>query len=517
MIGYTFRTGGPVVSTDVIHDPRFTISRFFAGHRPQSGMTVLIAGRDAPAGVLGAFTRERRAFGADDVSFLQAIANVLAAAVERNRVEARIIAVREAERRRIARDLHDEGLAHLTSVLARASLEPDRRAEPLLPPLMRVGEQLRAAIYDLRLAGEEERPFPELLGELVRVHRAMANGYELTLELGEGTPRGPLGGRGTEVLRVLGEALTNARRHAEPRRIDVRVQAPGGRFRAEVHDDGRGFDPLVPPPASAAGIVGMHERAALLNGRLDIASALGAGTQARLEFDLRPDDAAATETMRVLLVDDHATVRRAIASALGRDGGFEVAGQVGSLAEARRMLAGVDVAIVALRLPDGSGADLIPELRRLNRRAHALVFGATLDRGELARAVEKGAAGALNKTADVEEIVAAVRRLRNGETLLPLDEVLELLRTAARDRAREHEDRQAIARLTRRELDVLQALADGLDARAMAAHFHISVRTQRNHVANILGKLGAHSQLQALVFALRYDLVQVKPEVGGRR
>jgi DNA-binding NarL/FixJ family response regulator len=106
--------------------------------------------------------------------------------------------------------------------------------------------------------------------------------------------------------------------------------------------------------------------------------------------------------------------------------------------------------------------------------------------------------------------VDAVRRLQAGETLLPLGEVLELLRVAGSQREREYDDRQAIAQLTPREREVLQALADGLNTRQIAERLHISIRTERNHVASILAKLGVHSQLQAVVVALRYEIVEIR-------
>lgn len=108
----------------------------------------------------------------------------------------------------------------------------------------------------------------------------------------------------------------------------------------------------------------------------------------------------------------------------------------------------------------------------------------------------------------MEEVVAAVRRLRAGETLMPLEEVVELLRFAGSEREREYEARQAIAKLTPREIEVLQALAEGLDSAGIAERLHIALRTERNHMASILSKLGVHSQLQALVFALRHGVVE---------
>jgi DNA-binding NarL/FixJ family response regulator len=215
--------------------------------------------------------------------------------------------------------------------------------------------------------------------------------------------------------------------------------------------------------------------------------------------------------VRIVLVEDHAAVREAMAAAFGQQTGFEVVGQAASMAQARAMLqdvdVDVDVAIVDLGLPDGYGADLIPALRDAHPQAQALVLSATLERGDIARAVARGAAGALHKAARLHEIVTAVERLRAGETLMPMEEIVELLRLAGRERERELEDRVAIDSLTPRELEVLQALAEGLNSQQAANRLFISVRTQRNHVANILAKLGVHSQVQALVFALRHDLV----------
>ena len=103
----------------------------------------------------------------------------------------------------------------------------------------------------------------------------------------------------------------------------------------------------------------------------------------------------------------------------------------------------------------------------------------------------------------------AVHRLRAGETLLPLEEVVEMLRFAGFRREQEHEARQAISELTPREREVLEALADGLDGKEIAQRLNISLPTERNHMASILAKLRVHSRLQALVFAVRHGVVGI--------
>jgi PAS domain S-box-containing protein len=506
LMRYALMAGEPVISEDLAADERFEVSPMLARQGPVSGVCVIIAGRDEPFGGLGVFPRRRRRFTPAEVDFLQAVANVLATAVERFQTTTSIAEVRESERRRIGRYLHDDALQELTDILAEARTAGLGR---LVSALERVGQQLRGAIYDLRLGGEHHRPFLELLETLVSLNRAVARS-RIDLDVGDGVPTGSLGSRGTEVLRIVGEALVNARHHAKARHVRVEVRSSADRLCVEVSDDGRGFDPSLAQASGSSGIGAMRERAALLNGDLDILSEPGGGTRVRLEIPLTDTGDGLGGNVRVLLVEDHTAVREALASALEREAGFEVVGQAASMAEARTLFDQVDVAVMDLGLPDGYGGDLIAELRRVNPRAQALVLSASLDHVELAQAIESGAAGALSKTAGLDEVVDAVRRVRAGEPLLPMHEIVELLSFAGRRREQEREDRAAIDSLTRREREVLQALAEGLDSQQVADRMHITLRTQRNHVANILAKLGVHSQLQALVFALRYDLVEVR-------
>ena len=440
---------------------------------------------------------------------------------ERKWAEEAIREVREAERQRIAYDLHDGALQDLTYALVQAQLvqeileEPElnHRIERTIEALKRTGQEIRATVYDLNLGEEPERPLPETLKSLVELNRRMVPDRDVRLEVKEGFPSGPLGKRGLELLRIVQEALTNVRKHSEARRVVVVLRAEGERIWAEVSDDGRGVGPGASP---GVGLSSMRKRARALGGDLKIESEPGKGTRVRFEMPLEEDgeETEPEKRIRILLVEDHASFREAVISVFEREPGFEVVGQVGSLAEAREMLSNgtmtVDVAVVDLGLPDGYGGDLIKELREKNPQAQVLVLSASLDKAEVARAVEAGAAGVLHKSVGMEEVVEAVWRLRAGETLLPVEEVVELLRFAGSRREREHEVRQAIAQLTDREKEVLQALTEGLDGKEIAERLCISHKTERNHVASILAKLGVHSRLQALVFALRYGIVEIE-------
>jgi PAS domain S-box-containing protein len=497
LVGYTVMTGKSVVSEDVEADPRFEPSPFLRAYAPASAATVVIAGRRGPFGAFGAFSATRRSFSADDVNFLQSVANVVSAAVERAEFEDLIVDVREAERRRMARDLHDEALRDLTNALAHAgavgtsagAADAVEQLARLVPALKRAGDQVRAAIYDLRLDTRATRPIRELLEELVKVERELARDVRIELDVDPGVPAGPLGGVGTHLLRATGEAVVNARRHAGARTIRIAVSYADDELRVVISDDGHGFEVGAEPRTGASGIRGMRERAELVRGELEIESS-HAGTTVRFSVPLGADAPAPARKARVLLVEDHTAVREAIAAMFDRTSGFEVVGQASSLGEARAMLGDVDVAVVDLGLPDGFGGDLIKELRDVNPQAQALVLSARLDRREMARAIESGAAATLDKTASLDEVVEAVRRLRAGETLVPLEEVVDLLRLAARERDREREDRQAVESLSPREREVLQLLAEGLGSSEIAERLCISLR--------------------AVVFGVRHGIVKVR-------
>jgi PAS domain S-box-containing protein len=517
--GYTLLVGEPVIVEDLRTERRFSVSLLLHEHEVVSSMSAVIHGRDKPFGVLGAYTTAgHQKFTDDDVNFLQSVANVLATAVEREEAEEALREVREADRERIARDLHDEALQDLTYTLAEMQLvqaisnDPglNDRLERAVQALERVGQGVRGTIQDLRLeGGDQDRNFVKMLESLVELNRRRYLNRDIRLDVEDSFPSTLLGERGTELLRIVQEALANARRHSGASSVWVAAGDSGGKLWVEVSDDGRGFDPAKTP--AGMGLRGMRERTRTLGGDLKIKTQPGEGVTVRFELALEKDGKEPEEKTRVILVEDHLSFRQAAASLFEQDPEFAVVGQAGSLAEARGMLeGGVDVAVVDLGLPDGYGGDLIRELRAHNPQAQALVLTASLDQAEIARAVESGAAGVLHKSAGMDEVVEAVRRLRAGETLLPLEEVVELLRFAGFRREQEHEARQAIAQLTPREREVLQALAEGLDGPEIAERLNISIPTERNHMASILAKLGVHSRLQALVFALRYGVVDVR-------
>lgn len=125
----------------------------------------------------------------------------------------------------------------------------------------------------------------------------------------------------------------------------------------------------------------------------------------------------ATRT-RIMLVEDQSDFRRLMVALLDRQPDLEVVAQAGSLTEAREHAAavGFDVAVLDLGLPDGSGADLISDLRDANPDAAVLVLSASLDPASLERAAEAGASKIMDKLSTPGELIGAIRRLGTGES-----------------------------------------------------------------------------------------------------
>jgi PAS domain S-box-containing protein len=199
--------------------------------------------------------------------------------------------VREAERKRIARDLHDgplQDFSYTAAALGMITLQSEdtelkERLQRAVNAVRHGAQGLREVVNDLRIEDGEDRPFTEVVESVVKRNRILARDTEVSLEVGEGVPLAPLAETGTQVSRVIQEALTNARRHSGAKRISVRLRTEDEDLLAQVSDDGVGFGTDVPP---GVGFASMRERAALVGGHLEIESEEGRGTNVRLRIPL---------------------------------------------------------------------------------------------------------------------------------------------------------------------------------------------------------------------------------------
>jgi PAS domain S-box-containing protein len=208
----------------------------------------------------------------------------------RKRLEESLREIREAERRRIARDLHDvvlQDLAGALQGLQAARIESGGAGPELeqeIAALRRAVGSLRNAIYDLRL--EKDQPFVRAVESLVELNRQLTPEREIRISVDECFPPELPGAADVELLRVLQEALVNARRHSDARRVEVVLDVDAHEARLEVVDDGLGFD--TASVREGVGLAGMRERAAALGVRLELESAPGKGTRVRVKVPLSP-------------------------------------------------------------------------------------------------------------------------------------------------------------------------------------------------------------------------------------
>jgi signal transduction histidine kinase len=208
---------------------------------------------------------------------------------ERKKAEEALDEAREAERNRIARDLHDDILQDIVYALQEIQVAQitsenggSEALEEAADALRRSVEGLRDAIFELRLKQTLGRSFVSSLENLMDLNRRMARSqYELDLVVEDGFPRHFPERTGREIVRIIQEALTNARRHARPRRVLVRLWRDGDLARVEVADDGRGFD--TDRAGIGVGQQSMRYRALELGGELTVESTPGGGTRVRFE------------------------------------------------------------------------------------------------------------------------------------------------------------------------------------------------------------------------------------------
>jgi two-component system, NarL family, sensor histidine kinase UhpB len=222
--------------------------------------------------------------------------NAMLDAAESNRVRLREVASRalgaaEEERKRIARELHDETAQSLAAILLRMRvlrasadpLETDRLLEELRIQLGEALEGIRRFARGLRPPALDELGLVPAIEAHVRSIRAVS---EVSLALEADVLHGDLSAEAElAVYRIVQEALSNVLRHSRARRASVRLTREADRLVIVVEDDGRGFDPVeIHATRAGLGLFGMSERAAYLGGRLDVRSTPGRGTRVRAEI-----------------------------------------------------------------------------------------------------------------------------------------------------------------------------------------------------------------------------------------
>ena len=225
---------------------------------------------------------------------------------------------------------------------------------------------------------------------------------------------------------------------------------------------------------------------------------------------------ATERRIRIVIVDDHAMVRRGMRDFLDLHDDLEVVGEAGDGQTALDLVAEVrpDVVIMDLLMPVLDGIEATRRIKAAQPDVEIVALTSFIEEERIVSAIEAGAAGFLLKDAEADDLAAAIRAAAAGD--VHLDPAVAGIvarrlrvatgRSAGRPSAGGDEPGDRLARLTARELDVLAAVARGLSNRAIADELGITERTARTHVSNILAKLGLTSRTQAALLAAEHGL-----------
>jgi DNA-binding NarL/FixJ family response regulator len=206
-----------------------------------------------------------------------------------------------------------------------------------------------------------------------------------------------------------------------------------------------------------------------------------------------------SQTIRVLIVDDHPVVRFGLRTMLESEENIRVTGMAGSAKEALLEVqrAQPDVVLMDLRMPEMEGTEAIAELRRIQPDIRILVLTNYEADEDILRALQAGAMGYLLKNTPQEDIVQAVERVYENKRCVPPNIAQRLLETVGRKE------------LSQRELEVLTLVAMGLSNKEIAQNLSISDKTARNHVVSCLTKLDANDRTEAATTAIRRGLIRI--------
>lgn len=223
--------------------------------------------------------------------------------------------------------------------------------------------------------------------------------------------------------------------------------------------------------------------------------------------------------VRVLLVEDHAVFRQAIDAVCAIEDDLVVVGHVdrGDLVGDAAATLHPDVVVVDLDLPGADGVSAIRAVHEACGAACMVLTGLT-DDTTLGAAVEAGVSAVLHKSADIPDLLAAIRAVARGENLLDPTLTSRWLRHLGASRSGAWEARVARDALSPREHDVLQRLVQGQSVRLMAIDLGITEPTVETHLRNLRLKLGATNRLEAVLAALRLGLAEppsTYPESGS--
>lgn len=419
----------------------------------------------------------------------------------------------QEERSRVAAELHDAighahvslvmGLETVQSALAQDPLQAQQRLASLLEHARASFGSIRSHIHGMAPAeGEDLVVALRRLTEQLQENTGIAGTFET-----QGERVAAPASHQLLLIRCAQEAMTNAVKHGHARRVDCQLTYTRDEVAVLVRDDGRGSEQLEP----GFGLSSMRERLQAYGGSLDIGSGRQAGTSVRCALPLpnmHPE--RVDRPIRILIADDEQLVRESLHFLFGQEAGIEV---LGTAAHGKEVLAMLerdrpDVLLMDVRMPEMDGLACTQEVKARYPQVKVILI-TTVDEVDLAvAAIEAGAEGYLLKSIHPMELLASVRMLYQGGTLV--DQAMARTLVAKMKQLRQSEAEQDMGDasgkadadgdpfgLTEREREVLDGLAQGLKYRQIAEQLYLSEGTVRNYISTLYAKLGVRDRQSA--------------------
>ena len=215
-----------------------------------------------------------------------------------------------------------------------------------------------------------------------------------------------------------------------------------------------------------------------------------------------------TEPITLILVDDHAMVRRGVRAYLETHADIHIAGEAASGAEAVKLCAELvpDVVLLDLVMPGMDGVEATRQIKQVSPRTHVVILTSYHEDSHVLPAIKAGALSYLLKDLSSEDLLAAIRKAAQGEAVLHPRIARQLMQSLQTPKPEAPPN--PFADLSQRELEVLQLIAQGLSNAAIGEKLFISEKTVKSHVGNILSKLHLGDRTQAAVYAWRQGFMK---------
>ncbi len=528
----------PQIKHKVQNDPHYS-DEIHELMRQENIQTILLANLkqgDQFTGILAVYPRSGRTFSPVSVASLQGFADMAAIAVAVSRqVEQLKDLATIRERNRLAREIHDTVAQSLSALCLKLetvqTLLVQQDNERAIKMLDAVQLQAKEALRDTRRAVQDLSA--EALQSLsisqaieAELNRIQAEGQFITNLNITGSERILPPDLSSTLLRIAQEAINNALKHSHAKRVRVGLQFGANEIVMLIEDDGVGFDTTVQSTADLEGgygIYSMQERATLYGGTFQIESTIGWGTRIKVSLPIKDDELAQTgssdlvvqlpdfdgKKLRILLADDHPSVRSGMRLLLETDPSIEIVSEARNGEEAYELAKASmpDVILMDVNMPGIGGIKALEMIHEELPSIPVVMLSAEADENDITNALKAGAHGFLLKNIEGAELLKSVHAAVGKDAVLS-PQISNILAEKVAGQNTENSQRLS---LNDREREILELAAFGASNKQIAAELFIAPKTVEHYLHSIYTKLDVHSRGAAVRLGIQMGLISPIP------